>query len=63
MCAGDKSRPVLQGVDPVAYFDLAPGSPPVWGSPDHTSEYMGYTFWFSSEENKKTFEVSRDRVV
>lgn len=55
--------PVLQGVDVVAYFDLAPGSPPVHGSSHYSSEYMGYTFWFSSQQNKETFEVGQRRVL
>ena len=58
MCTGDTSQPVLQGVDVVAYFGLEPDAAPVQGTPKHTSEYMGYTFWFSSQENKDTFDVS-----
>lgn len=59
ICAGDKSLPVLQGVDVVAYQTLAFGGLPVYGSEDYTSELYGYTFWFSSQENKEAFDVSR----
>lgn len=59
MCAGDKSVPVLQGYDVVAYQYLTPGAPPVMGSDEFTSELYGYTFWFSSQDNKEAFDVSR----
>lgn len=57
ICSGDRSLPVLEGTDVVAYFSLEPGSRAVKGSAQHISEYLGYLFYFSSKENKLVFEV------
>lgn len=57
ICTGETTLPVLQGVDLVAYHSLEPDSPAVYGSGHHDIMFNGYTFWFSSEENKELFAV------
>jgi YHS domain-containing protein len=43
------------GADPVAYFTLHSGDSYVMGSEEYSTTLNGYTFWFSTEENLKTF--------
>ncbi|WP_299378956.1 YHS domain-containing (seleno)protein, partial [uncultured Kiloniella sp.] len=42
----------INGYDPVAYFK---SGKPVEGSKDHTTEWMGATWYFSSKENLESF--------
>ncbi|CAM9688544.1 unnamed protein product [Choristocarpus tenellus] len=56
LCTASYNGPVLNGTDVVAYFGLNPQEKAVRGSPAHTSHLGDYTFWFSTEANKKTFE-------
>jgi len=48
------SNTAVQGYDPVAYFTEGK---PVKGSNDHTLEWKGATWKFSSAENKAKFEA------
>jgi len=50
------SFPVLNGIDLVEIQSLSFGSPAVYGSSDYTAKYRGYTFYFSSFDNKEAFE-------
>lgn len=58
-CTGDRSIPVLKGVDVVAYFSLERGQHAVYGSELYTVVFNDYLFFFSSLENKLVFEVRR----
>lgn len=49
----------LQGYDPVSYF----GDQPVKGSDTIASSYKGATYYFSSNENKATFEAAPEQYV
>jgi len=49
----------LQGFDPVSYFS----GQPVEGKSDIASTYQGATYYFSNEENKKTFEANPEKYV
>lgn len=42
----------INGYDPVAYFKAGK---PVEGSKDHTTEWMGATWYFASKENLESF--------
>ena len=58
-CSCDTTKPVLMGVDVVAYFQMEENSPDfVQGSSDYSTQLNGYTFFFSSEENMNTFTSS-----
>ena len=49
----------IRGTDPVAYFTE---SKPVQGSSDHTLEYKGATWRFSSAANRATFQAEPRKV-
>ena len=51
----DKKGVILKGYDPVAYFKQ---SRAVKGSPKHSSEYQGATYYFASGEDKAEFDKS-----
>lgn len=57
-CTSDVSKPVMEGVDLVAYFSLEPEGSAVYGTEAYTASYNGYNFWFESEENMALFEAS-----
>jgi len=55
-CSCDTTKPVLMGVDVVAYFQMeANSSNFVQGSADYSTQLNGYTFFFSSQDNMDTF--------
>lgn len=57
-CTGDTSKPVVEGFDIVAYRSLQPGTHGIRGSKEFSAQYgQGYTFLFSTLENKLEFEV------
>lgn len=56
-CAGDRTLPVLNGTDTVAYFSLEPGEPAVVGNGRYKTVFNGYTFLFATRENMLIFEV------
>ncbi len=51
----EKEGAAIKGYDPVAYFD---DQKPVKGSPEHTSEYHGSMFHFSSKANRDVFTAN-----
>ena len=54
---GDVSKPVLGGVDVVAFRKLnSKYDKPVFGSAANTATYGGYSFHFSSAANAKAFQ-------
>jgi len=58
-CSCDNTKPVLMGVDVVAYFQMEENSSNfVQGSSDYSTQLNGYTFYFSSQENMDTFTTS-----
>eukprot|EP00612_Vaucheria_litorea_P004909 CAMPEP_0171461072 /NCGR_PEP_ID=MMETSP0945-20130129/5673_1 /TAXON_ID=109269 /ORGANISM="Vaucheria litorea, Strain CCMP2940" /LENGTH=202 /DNA_ID=CAMNT_0011987359 /DNA_START=54 /DNA_END=659 /DNA_ORIENTATION=- len=60
----DKSLPVLKGADVVAYFDLKKGFVGyVKGLSDLTSIYHGFTFMFSSIQNKQKFDLNPEKYI
>lgn len=61
--AGDYSFPVLNGVDLVAYFSLAAGAAPVYGTENYMAVFGNYRFYFSSVENLQEFEVWQEIYV
>lgn len=50
----------LNGYDVVAYFT---SSEAIAGDPAHSFEYMGATFYFSSEANKETFVANPSQYM
>lgn len=50
-----ENKVAIQGYDPVAYFTLGKAKE---GSPKINSSYLGITYYFSSESNKKTFDAN-----
>ncbi len=50
----------IKGYDTVAYFTE---NRAVEGSPEHTAEYKGATFWFASEENRDRFAESPENYA
>ena len=53
---GDKSKPVLDGVDVVAFRSLnSQYDKPVFGSSEHSATYGGFTWYFSTADNAKAF--------
>ena len=67
----DNSTPVLGGVDVVNYFTAYKNADGTYdeskvgvaGSKDFSASYMGYNFYFVSEENKKLFESAPDKYA
>jgi YHS domain-containing protein len=55
-CVLSSSGPVLDGYDVVAYHSLAEDDGAILGSAEYSATYEGYTFYFSNEANKKSFE-------
>jgi YHS domain-containing protein len=47
---------LLDGYDVVAYHSLAEDDGAILGSAEYSATYEGYTFYFSNEANKKSFE-------
>lgn len=60
-CAGQFDLPVLGGVDVVAYWDLPAGAEPVLGTSDLMALWGDYRFFFSSIENLRTFQVTKQK--
>lgn len=58
LCA-TPTRSMLGGVDVVAYRDLEEGATPIYGVPEHTLVYNGYTLLFLDKTNKARFLVSK----
>jgi YHS domain-containing protein len=50
----------IKGYDPVAYFT---DSRPAKGSPDHTHDWNGATWQFSSEGNRALFAADPDKYA
>jgi YHS domain-containing protein len=50
----------LQGYDPVAFHNIGKA---VKGNPYISAEYLGYTYLFSSEDNKETFVKDAERYL
>lgn len=50
-----KKRGAVKGIDVVAYFDLPEGAKAVKGLKEHTYEWKGATWRFSSAENRQRF--------
>lgn len=50
----------IRGVDPIGYFKEGR---PVFGKEEFASEYLGFTFWHASEENKKLFESNKPKYA
>lgn len=50
----------IRGIDPIGYF--LEGKP-VKGSPEFASEYLGFTFYHASEENKALFESNKPKYA
>lgn len=50
-----KKSGAIKGTDPVAYFSLEAGQKAVKGSKEHTHEWNGATWRFSSADNKDKF--------
>ncbi|CAN0304134.1 unnamed protein product, partial [Discosporangium mesarthrocarpum] len=57
-CTGNRSLPVLEGVDVVAYYQLDPGADPVHGVSSIRAYLNNYAFYFSTEENKQVFQAN-----
>ncbi len=51
----DKRHRAIGGADVVAYFSLKPGDDYIKGNKNITHEYMGTTWFFSTEENRNLF--------
>jgi YHS domain-containing protein len=56
----EKDGVAIKGYDPVAYF--AQGKA-VAGTPEHTAEYKGSTFHFSSKENRDAFTANPEKYA
>ncbi|MDC0948673.1 YHS domain-containing (seleno)protein [Gammaproteobacteria bacterium] len=57
------SKQALQGYDPVAYFSLEPGSPPVKGDEAYRVEWRGAQWLFSSAQNLDKFTANPERYA
>ncbi|CAM9809812.1 unnamed protein product, partial [Ectocarpus sp. 12 AP-2014] len=63
-CTGDTSKPAVEGFDLVAYRSLQPGTHGVRGLWEFSVQYgQGYTFLFSTLENKLEFESDPERYL
>ncbi|RMH15626.1 MAG: YHS domain-containing protein [Gemmatimonadetes bacterium] len=51
---------VLGGYDVVSYFER---NEAVRGSADHSADFEGATFWFSSDENRRKFQEDPTRFT
>lgn len=58
-----KQDPVNFGYDVVSYWSLEDDEPAVEGSQLYKSEYNGYKFRFSSQENKDTFDFDPEKYL
>jgi len=58
-----KKLGAVKGVDVVAYFSLEAGAKPVQGNTDIAYEYMGATWYFSSEENRELFAKNPEKYA
>jgi len=56
-----KENPVNFGYDLVSYWTLKDGEAAVQGSQLYNSEYNGYKFRFSTQENKDIFDANPDK--
>ena len=57
------SNPVLGGYDVVSYHQLKPDADAVAGSSAFQATFKGYTFYFSSETNRKNFEMEPEKYL
>ncbi|CAN0254548.1 unnamed protein product, partial [Pylaiella littoralis] len=55
-CTSDTSKPAANGADVVAFRSLLPGTAAVFGTPEFSTLFGRYTFYFSTLENKLLFE-------
>jgi len=67
-CCADVSKPVLGGADVVEYLTGNRAAPfTAWGYPDISSTYHSTTgsflFYFTSQENKRTFDSDPERFL
>lgn len=60
MAFEDKQEPAIGGYDPVAYFTAKAATK---GDAAQQAKYLGKTYYFSSEENKKKFEAEPAKFV
>ncbi|MEO1237570.1 MAG: YHS domain-containing (seleno)protein [Planctomycetota bacterium] len=56
----DKTGLALRGYDPVSFFV---GDEPQQGNFQIAAQHHGATYWFASEDNKKTFEADPHRYL
>lgn len=59
-CVATTPRPFLSGFDVVAFRSLEAGKSAVMGSAELSAAFHGYSLWFSSEENLRTFQDASD---
>ncbi|MGI9283972.1 MAG: YHS domain-containing (seleno)protein [Pseudomonadales bacterium] len=53
-----ESKGAIKGTDPVAYFSLTEGTKAVPGREEFSSQWNGATWYFSSQENKASFDAN-----
>jgi len=58
-----KKLGAAKGADVVAYFSLEPGAEPVLGDKNISHDYMGATWYFSSEENQALFAQNPEKYA
>ncbi|MDX2303693.1 MAG: YHS domain-containing (seleno)protein [Microscillaceae bacterium] len=56
----DENGVILKGYDVVAFHTV---KKPIKGSAEFQSEYQGAIYYFSSEDNKKTFDANPDKYI
>jgi len=58
--SGGKERAAIRGYDPVAYFTQ---NKPVKGNAEHSLEYLGATWLFSTAEHKALFQANPEKYA
>lgn len=53
----------MGGADVVAYFSLSDGDDGIFGSKNHSVMYKSHTFYFSNDENAKTFTADPTKYM
>ena len=56
----DESKIAIQGYDPVAYFTL---NAPTKGNSQYTANYLGATYWFSSQQHQTLFNGNPEKYA
>ena len=58
-----KTKGAIRGADTVAYWSLEPGAKAVRGDKNISHEYMGATWYFSTEENRNLFAENPEKYL